>query len=383
MRPTTASTEQVLLSLSVGERAWFWFCPELAERDTPSLLLQPFTAAPDRLLAQAGDLGTPPGARECMGVASVDEDGSLRLGSATSSPEALAALSRWVHHNISKHPGLARMRGARMVQISAAGLVEAVHHDEALWAGLPVVASPGSLESAAEAIAALPVGASLWFWLLRRGPSGRPFLAVRSAEEPPAAFVAQVEQVQRRCVRSDRAAQGTIRRLDARTVAFLTSAPLDAVEAMLAKTPLPLDAAVLARLKGGEIVEHRLATLGADLSALSATLSGLAPGDSAWFLFSEEGLVVGDRETVKAAGRPEGAVRGKLRRHPEGWLELRTRAATTGLLAALIRWTAAGISRWPALARLNGARVIYQTADGVTHSRERDDDAWAQIGAAS
>lgn len=396
-RLTVETTEHALLRLGAGERAWFWFCPQLAEQASPALLLEPFTADPVAIRDHAASMTIPAGALECMGIAAVSENGAVKLASQVGSASVLRRLAHWAQRNLAKHPGLARLKDAQLLTLRADGVVEAVHEDTKLWAGLPTVPPVGSLADSAQAIDTLAVGETVWFWLVAKGPEHRPFLATLPIDASPEAFAEQVARVQRRSPGFARPVRGTLRRLGPDRFALISAAPTAAVsqrlqallEDAVAEHPAlqKLDEAVVFRIQGGKISEQRaLPRLrGPDLHQTCAFLSSLQAGESGWFVFSPQQPLLhlaASRNALKAlvANVPlEELIRGQVRLHPRGWVEFRSRHLDEQFLPSLIALTGANLARWPALTRLRGARAMRIDASKAPLARYRDDAAWETL----
>jgi hypothetical protein len=102
-------------SLPAGSRAWFWFCPEVAEPHPPL------------------------------------------------SWEMLAILAEWASRHVDDHPGLARLKGASF--LNSNGVVLKKIEDDAVWAELPDATINGTIQQTAQRLTRLKPGRDFWFWM--------------------------------------------------------------------------------------------------------------------------------------------------------------------------------------------------------------------------
>lgn len=400
VRPyTNQQLAKTLRTLSVGERAWFWFCSTPEAVDTP-LILSPLGDDPmmRTLRAQADLVARPPQAEVYAGLASLDADGAFSLGGPGLSADALPALAGWVLQNARSLPDLERLRDARFVRVDD-GRVVARYADPELWLGLGAGPQPGSIEAAAAVLAAAAPKAPCWAWMTDRGPGGAPFLLLSPTTDDPSgeAFAATVAAARLRSPSLGKTFAGTLHKAPNGTP--ILSTPSGAAEhapaildALAGAHPAlsPLRRARVFRIKG----ERRLEiSRGPDLSREVAALAALAgPDDRVGFFFTDGGeghpaalVLAADPAALKEAARalPTGAgsksVRGLAVPSKAGWLEFRARGEYDGFVGELARWAAEHVGRHPGLRRLRGARMTHRDGDNNIISRQKDDAAWNAV----
>ncbi|CAN0454193.1 unnamed protein product, partial [Ectocarpus fasciculatus] len=211
---TIDSVAEQLSALPTGQRAWFWYCPQLAD-EQPVLLLQHFKldARQQALQRQIAQLQLPAGALPVCGVAHSGGDGTLSFGAPLLSADGLERLASWASRHVAAHPGLARLKGARFVRTSLDGRGVANHADDALWAGLPAPKVSGSLEETAALLPKVKAGRSYWFWMTDTGPGGAPWLILGSSKHDAdgALFAQKVAAVRAQAAGTPTAVRGVLR----------------------------------------------------------------------------------------------------------------------------------------------------------------------------
>ena len=101
-------TIQCLTGLAIGDRAWFWLCPDISI-DGDRLVLTAFKSDPgmDALEAAVDGIDIPIGAQYYMGILQVQGDGTCAFGGLQLNAAALFALAEWVRHHADAQPELA------------------------------------------------------------------------------------------------------------------------------------------------------------------------------------------------------------------------------------------------------------------------------------
>ncbi len=398
--PSIDDVVESLRCLRAGHRAWFRFCPSLAEPHPP-LLITPLRtdARMKRLKELAAAQPVPLGATLCMGIASMDAGGKLQLGSPALRPSMLATLAAWVRRNVTTHPDLARLKGTTFVTVSPAGRIVERHADPALWQDIPSPTIPGTIAETASRLSSLRPGRSAWFWMTDSGPDRQPFLSLGSARRDPSgeAFAQRIRDLRRRIPSPGTATRGVLQVLEDGTVALTTRDSIDDALPIL-HTLHQTHGALLPRLRTARLVQivgeelvraARLEVAGpvADLSRQAELLASLGEESRVLFWFTDAGsdgqpvlLLETDPAALRAAAKPlrgtGASIRGRVVLTRRGWLEFRLKNAYAGLIPALAKWAAIHAGDWPALTRLRSARATQRDQDGAIVARERDDAAW-------
>lgn len=397
MDSSVVATATTLAALSPGERAWFWFSPDLS-LDAPRLLLSSLRDDPGmrQIRQDARHLALSPGGRLTLGMASVGPEGLLELGAPGLTAASLAALAAWVKHHAEAHPALGRLKDCRMLAIRADGVVEAVYEDAALWAGLTAPPAPGTLSTESAALDALPVGQRAWFWMSTDGP--RLLISPLSDDADGSRFRARL-QVARQGNGGGASLGGVLKRVAAGLV-LTTAEPIDAgpqiVSALLgAGHARALEGARLLQMASGRFVGGltvgQRAGGGPDLSRQVAVLEALAGGERGLFWFTDAAadgapllLLETDKDALRDAAHRAGGrgrtLRGRVGASKAGWLEFRAQKPYTGFITALAGWAAGHLLRAPGLSALRGARMTIRDGDGTIIDRQRDDAAWDRLG---
>ncbi len=402
MATVTESTAEKLGHLAVGARFWYWLCPQVSD-GFPALVAQPLAEDPamTALAGQTRDAPVPLGVVALTGLGHVDADGTLLLTSPLASAEHLAGLAAWVRATVGEHPDLSRLKNTALLNISAAGVVRAIHRDAGLWSGVPDAAAPGSLDETARRLSGLKPGRRCWFWLAQRGPGDAPFLYLHATRRDPdgEAFARSVLEFRRQATETGGELRGQLHRTAGGTLMFTTtddiSEGLTTCEALCRRHEglrALLTGAVLAQSREGDFVQTALvgaASGGADLSAHVAVLEALKDkGDQALFWLGEVSgtphlLLSSSRDDLKTAARALGehgqSVRGSVVVSSRGWLEFRTRQPYASFIDHLAGWAGAHVSDWPALSRLRDARMTQRDDSGEIVDRQKNDDAWANL----
>lgn len=362
------SLTDALAGLTGGARCWFWLVSE-PPAEAPPLRLLPLPSSPADLLAAVRDVAVSPWAERIVGTAEVTSDGVLRMVGPARSGAALAALARWTRGA----SGVDRLADAELVRVDGDGVVEAVVRLASdAWAHLDGDIVPDTRPATAETLAGLDGPA----WLFATDADGG-FAAVQPVTADPegAGFAEQLTAYARRFV-GGRHVVGSI-------------VPVGEVWAVR-----PLDGAehaaeVLATVAAhpglealGEAHLPDATAPGPDLSATRAALEALAPGDAAYFVWVDGPafLVSTDRKALAAQVKAGGwtmHARGRLARHPDGWVEVQVREAAPDLLRHLHGFVAA--NRGPGVDRFLGARMTVRDADGNVVSRHKIDKAWSKL----
>jgi len=387
-----------LSSLRAGQRAWFWFCPELDD-EQPLMVVRSFQKPPstDAIRDALRALSLPLGGSLCSGVMSVTPDGTLRMGGPGLSGDHLGRLSRWVSHNVTTHPSLARLRDATLVDVGPGGVVRGQHTDPSLWRGIPALPVRGGIAETASRIDKIKPGLSVWFWMSTVGPGGASFLSLGLERRDPdgTAFARQVTQIRRQLPKPHTAptSLGVMRALADGSLVLTTrddaQAALEILHALLAdhgEQLARLSGARVVQMDGEQIVTSRQLrpTPVPDLSHLDAGLAALQGNQPVWFWFCPaHGLLLdADRGTLRAAASErnrDGApsLNGQAKRSPKGWVEFRTRRPLPGFITALAGWVAQHEDAHPSLSVLRLSRMTHRDDSGQVIARQRDDDAWA------
>jgi hypothetical protein len=385
----------IIEGLSLGERAWFWFCPEAADLGTP-LLISPLRSDPTMagLRDRIADLPLPAGATQCAGLVSVSEAGVLQFGSGMASSDMLTALARWTVNRSTAWPALERLKDAAFLRISD-GRVVARYADPELWLGMSAPAPDGSNAASAAALDALKDGQTAWLWMTADGPGGAPFLLARpvSADPTGSAFADAIAATRRRCATTGPVMVGTAHKAPGGGLVLTTaergehaSDILAALIAAHSETFPMLRGARLFRIKGSKRRE---------LSAppvLVREQAVLSQPDGAVFWLTDGGsghpsvlILAGNRAALKAAAKAvvvsddARTARGTLHDSGKGWLEFRTREAFADFIPTLAAWTTANVPAAPALSRLRDARMTRRDETGTVIDRQRSDDAWTSL----
>ncbi|MFT5684973.1 MAG: hypothetical protein ACI8RZ_005918 [Myxococcota bacterium] len=378
-----------------GQRAWFWFCPELTDSQ-PVLAVRSLSEDARMTLLRADTEGLAPATSQpLVGLASADAQGAISLGGEGLTEAHLQRLSQWVKHNLSQYPALARLRDAEMVRIEDGVITERIR-ETSLWQGIPTVAAPGSLAETARRLSKLKAGHDFWYWMTTSGPGGRPFLTLGLRRRDPdgKAFVAQVRRAQRAAPAPGQTSQGVLRQLKNGELLFTSSEPVETgvaiVQALLVEAPESLSRLATAQVvqtRDGQFVHSARPQAPADLSRQVAVLEALSTDPAVLFWLSDGGtagspvlLLETDRAALKAAATPLASsgrsLRGQLRRSKSGWLELRSQKFWPEGLAVLATWVAEHQAAWPALAALRGVRMTQRSEEGEVLARHKDDGLW-------
>ncbi|MFT5682109.1 MAG: hypothetical protein ACI8RZ_003027 [Myxococcota bacterium] len=376
-------TSQQLSDLAPGQRAWFWFCPQLA---SDPLLIAPLDEDPGmkKLRATIARLEQPAGARPIFGLLSMGEDGQMDVGSPQLTRRHFAALAQWVSANAAAYPELGVLKDARARLLGPQFQVLKTLEDPSLWEGVGAVVVNGTNAAAAMVLSRLAVGQRAWFWATLDGPEHQPFLAVSEADSDPDVedLNYQVRLLARRSGWVSKSLQGVIVRQADGSLLLHSSAKARRLQAVLTglkqahEETLP----VLRQLTNTPLADD-----GPDLSAVSAALGR----DDAlfWFHRGSDGvtLVLAEdraalRDATKATGLAGGeSVKGHLLRSPKGWLEFRASRDLDAFLPDLARWATAHAPRWPALRTLRGARLTVRDSEDNITARYRDESLWTEL----
>lgn len=393
--PSIASLEQSLADLRSGQRVWFW-CGPKTSAPHPPLIIHPLSNDPQMSRLQDDILQIPraSGAEEFLGLGSVDASGTLHLGSAGASEAALRALAQWTAENIAAHPGLARLRNTRMLQLDG-NQVTAIHRADALWSTLPTISLPGTMAHTADTLAALGSNEEAWFWMSASGPDGHPLLALEPRTRSATDFTAIVAGL---LLQSPAGAAGIkgVARMVAGRLMLTTSDDIDGWQGILAalqshRIPQLTGVGMLRISDGRVLAAEAFGSPGtsADLSRPASILRDLAAGDRAWFWFTGAGSDGGPvlllaterselRPLIKATRSAGPACKGQLRRSKKGWLEFQTRDDYSDFIPQLAAWVATHQPQWPALEALIGARMTRRDAEGNIIDRIKSDSAWTR-----
>ncbi|MEL6341969.1 MAG: hypothetical protein AAFV53_02475 [Myxococcota bacterium] len=165
-----------LTTLPAGARIWFWICAEAKE--TP-LLITRVSDDPD--MAKLRDLSLAvtrsPLSAQVAGLGHCNEDGTIDLLAEGLDKTHLKVISRFVKNHLDDHPGLARIRGMRLLVLAEDGQqVEDVLHHPPLWEGVPTVAAPQTAAATVRVLEDSAPGAQLRLWMTLTGPGGAPFV---------------------------------------------------------------------------------------------------------------------------------------------------------------------------------------------------------------
>ena len=395
-RPSISTLTEALELLSVGERLWFWFCPDLDMRG-PQLLMTGLAtdAGMARLNAQVDAVALPVGARSHRGLASVGTDGRLRFAAPGLSAQALQALAAWADRNVLNHPGLSHLKGAEMFDITPEGTVSAIHADPGLWANLAEPIVQGTPGGTADTINALEAGEDAWFWASDAGYGGRPAMIAVAAEiDPDGALL----NGQLQALRGTGAqVRGVLRWTEDRRLVITSTSPIDDLVDVLSAIVYSFGAMrslagarLLQVAEGGIVAAGNLPGV-EDLDAYGQLVKRARGGEGAWFWFTtaDEGgsprLLLGDSKaalkSLSAPIVPLGSVlRGQLGLDEDGTLSFISRGGDAdGVLVSLARWTADAASVSPQLRALRGARLTIVGDDGEVVSRHDDDAVWTLV----
>lgn len=349
----------------------------------------------DALNAAAATLPMPMGGRLFMGLASVAVNGSLRFGAPGLTSEMLGALANWVGTHLIAQPGLARLKDATFLNIQSDGVIAGIYESEMLWAGVPYLPVPGTIEGTAALLNELAEGEDAWFWMSEAGSSGSPAATVVKVDDDPTgrAFRGQV-----RAIRGEGAAfSGVLRPLNEVRLAMTTTGNIEVgvriVTSLLASNRQVLkrlEGARLVHMSGGRFVAARTISSGPDLSGLVKALDELADGAKGVFWFTTEAkdgspmLVIAEEPGALkvAAKQVQGSnrgMRGQVRMTNKGWLEFRSRKPIDNFIDALAGFAVANHGSWSGLSRLKGARLTVRDENDDIISRHRNDDVWKSL----
>lgn len=366
------SLSSTLRALVAGDHAWFVGIPDHPECP---LWLSRWADDPVGATLQEQVGAIDPALPRTAGVATVQDDGRIRLSSGAVLLRQLPRLAAWVHSRVEVEPELAILKDAYFEVLSADGERLRIVEDRRAWAELPMVAVPGTL---GEAAAELEGGDVVQLVLVQRG-----LLADTDAER----------------LRSRVA--GLLRRHPGPRFAglfdpqrnTLTMQPVDGwkviLDDLLARYGSQYPA--LMKLAAAQPTELPVVTFslpsGPDLSAQEAALAQVTAEKPVFFWFTQEDAggapmlyLHPDLEGVKALASEGGGAplaRGQVFGSAAGWLDFRVRADVPGLLPALIDWV--GRHRSPGLARLAGARVTVRDTAGKILLGHRDDAGWSTL----
>lgn len=396
---TIAETARVLRNIEAGQRAWFWFSPDVP-RAGASLMMASLDDADglENLIGWRDARALPDGTLQSLGAVMVGNDGVVRLVSRVTRERMLAALALWVRRHVETFPSLALLSGARLVTLGEDGEVYDELERASFWTGVPYLPMPGTMAHTARELAALEPGAGAWFWMTDRGPGRAPFLLISPTEDDPKAraFRGQVVRLRARSEEAGRQIIGTLRRTRGRLVltADMDVAEgwqgcLQALQQAHPEIPLLQDAVFMAT-QDGALVPPPDPPAALDLSRHGALLEGFGADSRLLYWFaSDRGdgqpvlLVEDDKAALKkaASGYPEASktVRGQLAHNPKGWPEFRAHSAAPGFVAALAGFVSAHAAQQPALLRLSGSRFVAKDAEGTIIDRQKDSAAWAAL----
>lgn len=397
----TASIQSVCEQLErwrPGHRAWFWLCPSL-DNTAPILLIRSLTADAnmDKLCADVAGMGSVDGP-SFVGLASADEQGRLSFGGPGLSRRELGRLSEWVKHNVDDHPALARLKNAEFVHIDGDGVIAARAVEPALWQGVPDVAVSGTLSVYAQRLQKLKVGMNFWYWMTDSGPGKKPFLFVAQQRKDPSGerFAEQVGLLCRRSSALGQTHKGVLRQTDDGALLFSSQASssrgVSILQSLIDAHPAEfavLNGASVVRTSSGKFVDQQTvaAETGPDLSRQSQLLEAL-DGDAPVFFWLTDAADSGapmlvletNKDALKAGAQAVGGkgntLRGQLKRHKTGWIELRSSKTMPDVIAVLARFVHAHRSAWPVLDQLKGARMTQRDRAGEIISRQRNDAVW-------
>ncbi|MFT5684182.1 MAG: hypothetical protein ACI8RZ_005123 [Myxococcota bacterium] len=380
---------ETLAGNAVGQRLWFWLCPD-AE---PMLLVT--TLADDPVMASlyaAAQAARPADAAQTSGLAHRGEDGRLRLMAAGFPDGALSALACWVKKHGRGNPGLLTLADPVLLTVEDGEVIES-ERDAALWSWCPSTLIPGSAAAAAAALLALPAGRRAWFWTADVGEGAVLVCTPVEGDEDSEAFQRAVEGLLRRASSVVRPIKGVFHRGEDGRLTVFSDRPAAQIAArcadLVAQHPAlgELTGALIAQL-GEEGLADAINQPVANLSALSADLNGMN-GDARWFCFSAGAglMLAADRADLKRRLTEQqiptdALIRGRVQASSKGWLEFMVRKSEPDFLAALAGWATPRGGQWPALRRLKGARASVRGTDNNTTVRYRDDRLWQIMPAA-
>jgi len=210
-----ASVAAILADRLPGERMWFWVSNEVPADMVP-LLLQPVAWDPnrDRLDSQIRQLETAGAGAGVSGYAYTTEAGRIQFVSDGLRHSLMVELADWVHQQVTACPALGRLADCQFVRVRAGQVLEVLEYPE-LWSDIAAPPVPGTLATAAAALAALLPDESLRLWLTAQAPGGG-FVALApvAGDEQGTGFQAQVAAFYRRFPESYQdAAIGTLTRV--------------------------------------------------------------------------------------------------------------------------------------------------------------------------
>jgi hypothetical protein len=374
---------------------WFWMCTEM-NNNAPILLLKPVSKETrlEQLWTEASGL-VPEGARQQIGIASLNDQGTASFGSSGFTVSDLARLAKWVKHNLGDHPGLARLQNAELILLDTDTIVANIAIP-VLWRNVPRLPVPGSLEEAALRLSRLKAGHNFWFWMTRSGPGERPYLVIgRQGRDPDGhRFAEQVNLQRRRSPVLGPSFEGVLRQGTDGSLIFTTSAEtskgVSILEALIAAEPelfAVLSKAMVVQTGDGRFVRSvrpGTAPKGSDLSRQAQLLESLEADHQVLFWLTSADatgqpmlLLEANRGDLQAAAQAAGGegltLRGQLHLSPRGWLELRSRKFWPEGMSILARWVEQHHAQWPALSRLHGVRMTQRNKEGKILNRHKDD----------
>jgi hypothetical protein len=392
-RPGAEQVAETLAMLWPGDRFWYW----VSERNSvPPVLV---SADSDPLLIRLNDLVKSIGVRGAVsqGVGLVAQDGTLQLIGSDVTEKMLRMLAGWTRAHVEAHPMLGRLANTELVLSGERGRVLKIHRVPEQWQGVGAAVVAGSLKASAQALSSLKAGENAWFWLTRSGPGKAPFLFIEPMEDE-IPFDGSLRRLRKRFPDSTDRVFGAVRRAMSGRLVFTTSirtldAFADVMEALATQEGfLELTGATLLRLEGGQVAE----VIGAGAAPLSpidehigeqaAFLDTLSARDGGLFWLAGIGteqpvlVLAPDRDNLKRVAQgiravhpaPGEPVRGRLEKHPSGWLLFSAKKAAPGFLEAVASW----FHRDERLAGLSHARFKAVDADGQLLDRQRDDSLW-------
>lgn len=372
-----------LQSLTLGQRAWFWICPDI--EDLPFLLLAPFRGDPLAIELQKRISGArvPADAAPVIGLCAVGEDGVFRFAAPTASKPSLIALAGWVKDNADVYPAFRRLYGARMLLVDERMNVELTIDGPDLWEGVEPTIVPGSIQDTIQTIHTLVPGEQAWFWATNRGPGGRPFLLIEPVRDG-----AKVRDLNRRV-------EGALRRSPAlgTTVRGVIACGSDGILSVRTHSNERRANTVFRALgKPHRFLRWMLRPRGVpgdDLSATVRVLSGLQTKDRGFFFASlrpKEGEIVlfdtdkaGLKSQMKAASlTPAQGTVGRFRTR-EGGLDLAIHAEDPTLLPTVVCWVAQQQHQHTEIRRLIGSHLLVLDEEDNVTARVDGTRAWASF----
>lgn len=383
--------EENLSGLQIGERCWFWFCPDT---EASPLLLESFSKEDGMslLLEKAEKIEIPQGALVCTGMASLSAEGVFQFASPLFEEDMLPVLSGWVKVNYDSYPGLAALHGARFMRVAPNGQIKEAFSDEDAWKGVPRVSRIGTLEASANLLAQMGNEHSAWIWISEQKSGAPPLVVVNTLEDDPKAtlFNQMVFAGRQRSVLKTGGVRGVVKKIGG-VLLITTADELDGVGESLEKWFEQFSGVRFVQIENKEIVDSRIIgkTASIDLTKLVEALRQVKNGKNMVFYFTNVGkdgqpvLMMNSslsdlKSQVKSISGDAPMVRGEVQMAKWG-VEFRARNRYPDLLPQLAAWVETHHGAWPDLRVLVNARMTLRDKEGTILEKFKSDSVWDAI----